>query len=157
MKAKVRVKGAKNLLKNLALYRTRFTQAEKNAVEAGGKYLYGLIEKEMSHNAPYTGSPYSRIQHPRGIEKGLIAPLKEFAIRKRTGKLLSALTGTLQKGFFGFEYFVGMDESKMPYYGVFVFNGTRVMHPRDPITAMYTDPKVQKKILEIIANELKKA
>ena len=157
MKAKVRVSGANQVLRKFIMYKKRFTEAERVAVEKGGVYLESIVRREMSHTAGYSGDPYSRVKNPSGINSSLIKPLKDYAIRKRTGKLLAALSGKMERGQFGFEYTVGMDASKMPDYGLYVFQGTRIMHPRDPITGAYTDKNVQAKILSIVSNELKKS
>lgn len=156
MKAKVKIKGYQQLLKNIGFYSRDFEKKEKIAVQKGGQYLEGRIRQEMSHTSSYEGSPYSRVKYPTGINTGLIKPLKDYAIRSRTGRLVSALTGVLFKGVFGFQYQVALDNSRLPRYGLYVFQGTRIMHARDPITAMYNDKGVQKKILEIIKNELRK-
>jgi len=110
----------------------------------------------MSKKSEYDGHPYSVQKYPGGIQSQLIKPLARYAIRKRTGKLVAALAGKLVKEIDGWAYLVGLDQAKLPDYGLYVFQGTRIMHARDPITKMYSDKRVQKKILQIIRDELSK-
>ena len=168
MKATVKIKGMSKLYFKIAAFRKEFEQAEKRAVTAGGKILQSRIAEEMMHTDPYSGTPYGKGSNPRGINLSAISPLKAYAIRSKSGNLLLALSGKLdrmrfrdKKGRFvtssaldrGWEYIVGMDKSA-PTYTKYVFQGTKVMWARDPITAMHNDKATQTDILRVITKEL---
>jgi hypothetical protein len=156
MKAKVKIKGMSKLYWKIAGFRKNFEKAEKRAVTMGGLVLKSRIQEEMTHSTPYTGTPYGKKSNPGGINLSQIAPLKAYAIRIRTGRLLMALTGKLGKIGDDWVYYVGMDDDKMPYYGEYVFKGTSIMHARDPVSAMYNDKQTQKEIIKVIERELRK-
>ncbi len=161
MRARVKVRGVNGLLRNIKIYGKEMEKAERNAVQAAGNYLLGRIKRSMSHRGPegsqgIAGSPYSKQKYPSGIPRSLVSPLSRYAIRKRTGNLLKALHGRFYTYRDGAGYVVGMNESKMPKYGVYIFKGTRIMHARDPITALSQDKRVKKKMREIMIEELSK-
>jgi hypothetical protein len=159
---------------NLTISNFQGTRAAARAAAAAAVGLAGnklLVAVRQNVSAPALGGnakdharalaamdhPYAR-RHPqiqysaKGGSPGFAA--RQLVVHTVSGDLLRAIRGVFDPR--TLEYRVATDASTAPHVD-YVIQGTRVMHPRDIITATANDPTVRRDMLRTIVDVFGKA